>query len=232
MFQSGMFVGLTCNFFRLNEMFKFSMSNCNRCLLDQLVVYYTHSFIFDACNCSSDHEIFALIWEQNCCPYNLTGFARNYFSSVCCSCPDIDKDGICTHCTSLRYSLNNDTIEVCLRKENIPTEFKLIKINNYLQKYVNADPHFFFSEEDEDIKATLNLPDWNNFSVEKKLCKTLVHFSFLVIILSVLIIFFVYSACKDYLLFSRVQKNRLCHHLMLILFFLAYALFLKFEKRY
>ena len=116
MFQSGMFVGLTCNFFRLNEMFKFSMSNCNRCLLDQLVVYYTYCFTFDACNCSSDHEIFALIWEQNCCPYNLTGFARNYFSSVCCSCPDIDKDGICIHCRRLRYSLNNDTIKVCLRK--------------------------------------------------------------------------------------------------------------------
>ena len=119
----------------------------------------------------------------------MTGFARNYFSSVCCSCPDIDKDGIYIHCRRLRYSLNNDTIKVCLRKENIPTEFKLIKINNYLQKYVNADPHFFFSEEDEEIKATLNLPDWNIFFVEKKLCKTLVHFSFLVIILSVLIIF-------------------------------------------
>ena len=95
-------------------MFKILMCNCNRCL-DQLEVPYTYSFIFHNCRCS-DHEIFALICEQNCSPYNLTGFTRTYFSSVRCGCPDIDKDAICIHRRRLRYSLNNDTIKVCLRK--------------------------------------------------------------------------------------------------------------------
>ena len=149
-------------------MFKILMCNCNRCLLDQLVVRYTYSFTFDDCNCSSDHEKFALICEQNCSLYNLTGFARNYFSSVCCSCPDIYKGAICSHCRRLRYSLNNDTIKVCLRKVNIPKEFELIKIDNYLLKYINSDSHFFFSVEDNEIKAMLDSPDWGNFFLVKE----------------------------------------------------------------
>ena len=138
------------------------MCNCNRYRLAQLEVPYTYSFTFDDCRCSSDHEMFALICEQNCSSYNLTGFAKNYFSSICCSCPDIDKDAICIHCRRMRYSLSNETIKVCLRKENIPKEFKLIQIDNYLQKYINGDPHFFFSEEDNEIKAMPDSPDWGN----------------------------------------------------------------------
>ena len=79
-------------------------------------------------------------------------------------------------------------MKVCLRKENIPKEFKLIKIDNYLQKYIDADPHFFFFEEDNEIKATLDSPDWGNFFVERKLCKTFAHFLLLITFLSVLII--------------------------------------------
>ena len=144
-------------------MFKILMCNCNRCRLDQLEVPDTYSFTFDNCRCSSDHEIFALICEQNCSAYNLTNFARTYFSSVCCSSPDIDKDAICIHRRRLRYSLNNDTIKVCLRKEIIPKEFKLLERYNYLQKYINTGPHFFFLEEDNEMKATLDSSDWGNF---------------------------------------------------------------------
>ena len=46
--------------------------------------------------------------SKNCRPYNLTGFAGNYFFSICCSCSDIDKGSIWFHCKRLRYSLNND----------------------------------------------------------------------------------------------------------------------------
>ena len=60
-------------------MFKILMCNCNRYRLDQLEVPDTYSFTFDNCRCSSDHEIFALICEQNCSAYNLTSFARTYF---------------------------------------------------------------------------------------------------------------------------------------------------------
>ena len=49
----------------------------------------------------------------------------------------------------LRYSLNNNTTKVCLKKKNLPKEFKLIKLDSYLQKYVKADP-------------TIDLPNWGN----------------------------------------------------------------------
>ena len=73
---------------------------------------------------------------------------------------DLNKDTIFIHSKGLRYSLNNDTTKVCLKKEQLPEEFKLIKIDNYLQKYIGEDPHFFFSKEDNEIKATM---DWGNF---------------------------------------------------------------------
>ena len=59
-----------------------------------------------------------------------------------------------------------------------------MKLDNYLWKCINADPHFFFSREDNEIKTTVDSP----FFVEGKLCKTLVHFLLLVTLLSVPII--------------------------------------------
>ena len=67
---------------------------------------------------------------------------------------------MCVNCKRSRYSLNNDTIKVCLKKNNLPEEFELMKIDNYLQKYINADPHFFFSKVINEIKATIDSPDW------------------------------------------------------------------------
>ena len=55
------------------------MCTCNRYRLDQLNINYTYSYAFDDCNCSEDHEIFAIKCED--CLYNLTGFGRNYFAS-------------------------------------------------------------------------------------------------------------------------------------------------------
>ena len=127
---------LTCNFFcRLNIMFKILMFNCNRYRFDQLGVDYTYSFAFDDCRYSSYHEISVLRCKQNCRPHNMSGFPGNYFSSICCSCAEIDKDK-----TLLKFYKN----KTLLKKKDLPKEFELIKIDNYLQKYVNADRHFFF----------------------------------------------------------------------------------------
>ena len=57
----------------------------------------------------------------------------------------------------------------------MPKEFELIKIDNYLQKYVNADQHFFSKEENE-IKATLNFLIGAIFFVERKICKHVLVF--------------------------------------------------------
>lgn len=55
------------------------------------------------------------------------------------------------------------TIKVFLTKESLPKEFKLMKLDNYLWKCINADPHFFFSREDNEIKTAVDWPDWGNF---------------------------------------------------------------------
>ena len=141
-------------------MFKILMCNCYRYRLDQLDICYTYSFTFDDCGCSSDHEKFVLRCRQNFRPYNM--------SSICCSCADLNKDIICIHCKRLRYSLNNDTKRVCLKKEDLPEKFKLIKIDNYLKKYISADPHFFFCNEDNEIKSSLDSPDWDDFFCGKE----------------------------------------------------------------
>ena len=73
----------------------------------------------------------------------MSGFAGNYFSSVCCSCADLNKDMICIHCKRLRYSLNNDTKKVSLKKEDLPEEFKLIEIDIYLKKIHKRRSVFF-----------------------------------------------------------------------------------------
>ena len=139
------------------------MCNCYRYRLDQLDICYTYSFTFDDCGCSSDHEKFVLRCRQNFRPYNM--------SSICCSCADLNKDTICIHCKRLRYSLNNDTKRVCLKKEDLPEKFKLIKIDNYLKKYISADRIFSF------LMRTMKLNHlWIRligmiFSAEKKPCK-------------------------------------------------------------
>ena len=77
------------------------MSTCNRYRLDQLNINYTYSYAFGHCNCSEDHEIFPIKYEN--CLYNLTGFGRNYFASICCTCVRWNKNLTCCHCRRLRY---------------------------------------------------------------------------------------------------------------------------------
>ena len=45
---------------------------------------YSYLFLFDDCNYSEDHEIFAIRCENSL--YNLNGFGRNYFAFICCTC--------------------------------------------------------------------------------------------------------------------------------------------------
>ena len=109
------------------------MCTCNRYRLDQLNINYNYSYAFDDCNCSEDHEIFVVRCEI--CPYNLVGFARNYFSSIGCSCLHVNKNIACIHCKRLRNALNFDTIKLCLKKEDLQREFKLAEIDKYLEKH-------------------------------------------------------------------------------------------------
>ena len=86
------------------------MCSCNKYRLDQLNIYYTYSYQFDDCKCSEDLEIFAIMCEN--CLYNLSGFERNYFASICCTCLRWNKNLACFHCRRLRYALNTNTIKV------------------------------------------------------------------------------------------------------------------------
>ena len=142
------------------------MCSCNRYRLDQLNINYTYSYQFDDCNCSEDHEIFAIKCEN--CLYNLTGFWRNYFASICCTWVCWNENLACCHCRSLRYALNTDTIKVCLKKEDVLKEFKLIEINKYLEKHLRADPIFYYSKEENEIKLSIDSLDWGDFFNDKE----------------------------------------------------------------
>ena len=122
------------------------MCTCNRYHLDQLNINCNYSYAFDNCNCSEDHEIFAVRCEI--CPYNLVSFARNYFSSIGCSCLHVNKNIACVHCKRLRNALNFDTLNLFLKKEDLPREFKLVEIDKHFGKHIRADPIFYYSKED------------------------------------------------------------------------------------
>ena len=58
---------------------------------------FTYNFSFDDCSCHfTDHEIFVI--RSKYCPYNVTGFAINYFANIHCLCVNTDKDEVCKHC--------------------------------------------------------------------------------------------------------------------------------------
>ena len=71
-----------------------------------------------------------------------------------------DKDSICDHCRKLKYALNCESTKLCLEKEYVPKKFKLIEMNKYLEKYLKADPIFFYSKEENEIKSSIDSPDW------------------------------------------------------------------------
>ena len=77
----------------------------------------------------------------------------------------------CCHCRSLRYALNTDTIKVCLKKEDVLKEFKLIEINKYLEKHLRANPIFHYAKEVNEIKLSIDSLDWGDFFMIKKLCE-------------------------------------------------------------
>ena len=92
------------------------MCNCSRYCLDQLNLNYTHYFKLDDWNCPLDYQILVLRCKQVCHPYNLSGFAGNYFSSIYCGCEVLNKKLICNHGKRLSYALNNKTMKACLKK--------------------------------------------------------------------------------------------------------------------
>ena len=137
-------------------MFKVLICDCKRFGLDQLNVKYKSSFYFDV-----EHKIFPAKCES-CC-YNVSGFARNYFPSINCSCQFINKDVACSHCRQLVHSLNSSTIKVCVETNDLPKDFNLIEINKCFEMYLKADPIFYYSKENNQIQMSIDSPQWGNF---------------------------------------------------------------------
>ena len=104
---------------------------------------------------------------QNCL-YNLIGFGRNYFASICSTCVRWNKNLACCHCRRLRYALSTDTVKVCLKKEDVLKEFKLIEINKYLEKHLRTDPIFYYSKEENEVKLSIDSLDLGDFFYDKE----------------------------------------------------------------
>ena len=73
----------------------------------------------------------------------------------------------CCHCKRARYALNTDTIKICLKKEDLPKEFKLVEINKYLE-HLKADLIFYYSKEENEMKLSIDSLDWGDFFVDKE----------------------------------------------------------------
>ena len=62
-----------------------------------------------------------------------------------------------------------ETIKISFKKEDLSDEFELININNYYEKYVRADPIFYYSKEQNKIDFSLDSLDWGDFFMARKL---------------------------------------------------------------
>ena len=122
-------------------MYKILTRNCVRNRLAQLGINCSSSFWFENCNCRTDHRIF----ETRCtrCPYNLVGFGRNYFACVTGSCYREEKGLVCKTCAKFQPDLNVSTIKICIRKEDVPKDYKVWEIDKYLEMVLKADLIFF-----------------------------------------------------------------------------------------
>ena len=68
----------------------------------------------------------------------------------------------------MRNALNFDTIKLCLKKADLPREFKLVAIDKYFEKHLRADPIFYYSKEDNEIKLSIDSLDWGDFFHDKE----------------------------------------------------------------
>lgn len=148
-------------------MYKILTCNCVRKCIAQLGINFSSSFWFENCNCSSDHKIF--VTRCTWCLYNIVGFCRNYFASMtCCSCYQEEKDLVCKHSAKLQHDLNFNTIKICIRKEDIPKDFKIWQIDSYLEIILKTDPMFIYSPQKSHILISIDAVDWGDFFWDKE----------------------------------------------------------------
>ena len=85
-------------------------------------INFAQSFSFDDSTCCfADHAIFVIRCEH--CLYNVIDFARNYFSSVKCSCVETDKEEVCKNCKQLAHSINFSVMKLCVHSRDVKKEF-------------------------------------------------------------------------------------------------------------
>ena len=147
-------------------MYKILTCNCARNRLAQLGINFSISFWFDNCNCGTDHKIFATRCTRYL--YDVVGFGRNYFASVNCSCYQEEKGLVCKHCAKLQHDPNFNTIKICIRKEDVPKDFKIWEIDNYLEMVLKAGLIFFYSPQKNCILISIDAVDWNDFFRDKE----------------------------------------------------------------
>ena len=111
------------------------------------------------------HGVFATSCQN--CQYNMSGFSRNYFASVVCSCAKAAKNRACIHCNFMFRSLNWYTAKICIEKSNVPEHFNLFGIDEYLKK-TPGDVFFHFCYVSNQIKLRLDALEFGEFFAGKE----------------------------------------------------------------
>ena len=129
-------------------------------------INFSHSRSFDDCSYRyADHEIYVIRCKY--CPYNVSGFARNFLASVQCSCVEADKDEVCQHCKQLAHSINFLVMKFCVNSRDVKKEFteemNFMKVNHYLEKVLKGCPIFYFSKEKKKVLISIDSLDWGSF---------------------------------------------------------------------
>ena len=129
-------------------------------------INFSHSRSFDDCSYRyADHEIYVIRCKY--CPYNVSGFARNFLASVQCSCVEADKDEVCQHCKQLAHSINFSVMKFCVNSRDVKKEFteemNFMKVNHYLEKVLKGCPIFYFSKEKKKVLISIDSLDWGSF---------------------------------------------------------------------
>ena len=60
-------------------------------------------------------------------------------------------------------------MKICIRKEDVPKDFKIWEIDNYLQMILKADLIFFYSPQKIHILISIDAVDWGDFFRDKEM---------------------------------------------------------------
>lgn len=121
---------------------------CNISFLETSDIEFEKNISFECSRSKEDkHKVFATIFSV--CKHNMTGFSRNYFALVVCSCVNTARNLACKHSCFMFRSLNWYVLKICFEEKNISKHFELIEIDKHLFEKIAGDVIFHYDRKQQ-----------------------------------------------------------------------------------